>query len=73
MSRACISQNDDYIYDSDYIAFNIEALPVSQAKLSKRREETHKDGINNSKRHNFKWSARKQETCKSSNYSLFEL
>ena len=43
LSRACISQNDDYICDSDYSVFSIEALPVSQAKLSELREETRKD------------------------------
>ena len=43
LSRACISQNDDYICDSDYSVFSIEALPVSQVKLSELREETRKD------------------------------
>ena len=43
MSRACISQNDDYICDSEYSVFSIETLPVSQAKLSELREETLKD------------------------------
>ena len=38
-SRIC----DDYICDSDYSVFSIEALPVSQAKLSELREETRKD------------------------------
>ena len=42
-SRACISQNDDCICDSDYDFFSKEALPVSQAKLSEHREETRKD------------------------------
>ena len=43
LSRACISRNDDYVCDSDYSVFSIEALPVSQAKLSELREETRKD------------------------------
>ena len=41
--RECISENDDYICDSDYSVFSIEALPVSQAKLSELRDETQKD------------------------------
>ena len=43
LSRACISQNDDYVCDSDYSVFSIEALPVFQAKLTELREETRKD------------------------------
>ena len=58
LSRACISQNDDYICDSDYSVFSIETLPVSQAKLSELREETLKDiKINYSQGHNLKWMA----------------
>ena len=57
LSKACISQNDDYICDYDYSVFSIETLPVSQAKLSEFREETLRHGINYSQGHNLKWMA----------------
>ena len=43
LSRACVSQDESPICDSDYSIFSIENLPCSQRKLSELKEETLKD------------------------------
>lgn len=43
LSRACVSQDEDPICDSDYSVFSVENLPCSQSKLSELKEETIQD------------------------------
>ena len=42
-SRACVSEDEDPICDSEYSIFSAENLPCSQSKLSELKEETTQD------------------------------